>query len=68
MWRTRDPAHNETRKQPNRLRILSYLNLERLETAEGLTGLDKEPSSRSPTSVCDQGFGDDMNSALRNRL
>jgi hypothetical protein len=61
-------AHEETRKQSNRLRILSYLNLERLETAEGLTWLDKELASKSTTLVSDQGFGNDVKSALRNRL
>jgi type IV secretory pathway VirD2 relaxase len=61
-------AHEETRKQSNRLRILSYLNLERLETAEGLTWLDKELASKSPTYVSDQGFGSDVKAALRNRL
>jgi type IV secretory pathway VirD2 relaxase len=61
-------AHEETRKQSNRLRILSYLNLERLETAEGLTWLDKELASRSPTFISDNGFGSDVKAALRNRL
>ena len=61
-------AHEETRKQSNRLRILSYLNLERLETAEGLTWLDKELASKSPTLVSDNGFGSDVKVALRNRL
>jgi type IV secretory pathway VirD2 relaxase len=61
-------AHEETRKQSNRLRILSYLNLERLETAEGLTWLDQELASKSPTFVSDQGFGSDVKAALRNRL
>jgi type IV secretory pathway VirD2 relaxase len=61
-------AHEETRKQSTRLRILSYLNLERLETAEGLTWLDKELASKSPTLVSDNGFGNDVKSALRNRL
>jgi type IV secretory pathway VirD2 relaxase len=61
-------AHEETRKQLNRLRILSYFNLERLETAEGLTWLDKELASKSPTLVSDNGFGSDVKVALRNRL
>jgi type IV secretory pathway VirD2 relaxase len=61
-------AHEETRKQSNRLRILSYLNLEQLETAAGLTWLDKELASKSPTFVSDQGFGGDVKAALRNRL
>jgi type IV secretory pathway VirD2 relaxase len=61
-------AHEETRKQSNRLRVLSYLNLERLETAEGLTWLDQELASKSPTFVSDHGFGSDVKAALRNRL
>ena len=61
-------AHEETRKQSNGLRILSYLNLEQLETAEGLTWLDKELASTSPTFVSDNGFGSDVKAALRNRL
>jgi type IV secretory pathway VirD2 relaxase len=61
-------ANEETRKQLNRLKILSYLNLERLETAEGLTWLDKELASKSPTFVSDNGFGSDVKAALRNRL
>jgi type IV secretory pathway VirD2 relaxase len=61
-------TNEETRKQSNRLRILSYLNLERLETAEGLTWLDMELASKSPTLVSDNGFGSDVKAALRNRL
>jgi type IV secretory pathway VirD2 relaxase len=61
-------AQEETRKQSTRPRILSYLNLERLETAEGLTWLDKELASKSPTFVSDHGFGSDVKAALRNRL
>jgi type IV secretory pathway VirD2 relaxase len=55
-------------KQRMRIQVLSYLNLERLETAEGLTWLDQELASKSPTFVSDQGFGSDVKSALRNRL
>jgi hypothetical protein len=61
-------AHEETRRQSNLLRILSYFNLERLEIAEGLTWLDKELASKSPTLVSDNGFGSDVKVALRNRL
>jgi type IV secretory pathway VirD2 relaxase len=61
-------AHEETRKQSNRLRILSYLNLGRLETAEGLTWLDRELASTPPTLVSDNGFGSSVKAALRNRL
>jgi hypothetical protein len=59
---------NAQEKQRIRIQVLSYLNLERLETAEGLTWLDKELASTSPTFVSDQGFGSDVKSALRNRL
>ena len=55
-------------RQQTRLRILSYLNLEKLETTEGATWLDRELASRSPAYVRDQGFGSDVKSALRNRL
>jgi Protein of unknown function (DUF3363) len=55
-------------KQHARIQVLSYLNLERLETAEGLTWLDKELASTSPTFVSDNGFGSDVKAALRNRL
>jgi type IV secretory pathway VirD2 relaxase len=61
-------TNEETRKQSNRLRVLSYLNLERLETAEGLTWLDKELASTSPTFISDNGFGSEVKAALRNRL
>ena len=55
-------------KQRARIRVLSYLNLERLEVIEGLTWLDRELASKSPSFVSDQGFGKDVKSALRNRL
>jgi type IV secretory pathway VirD2 relaxase len=55
-------------KQRARLRVLSYVNLERLAGTEGLTWLDRELASKSPVFVSDQGFGKDVKSALRNRL
>jgi type IV secretory pathway VirD2 relaxase len=55
-------------RQQTRLRITSYLNLEKLVTMEGATWLDRELASKSPTPVSDQGFGSDVKSALRNRL
>lgn len=55
-------------KQHARLRVLSYLNLERLAGTEGMTWLDRELVSKSPSFVSDQGFGKDVKSALRNRL
>lgn len=50
-------------KQRARLRVLSYLNLERLTATEGLTWLDRELASKSPAFVNDQGFGSDVKSA-----
>ena len=55
-------------RQQTRLRVLSYLNLEKLVTAEGATWLDRELASNSPAHLSDQGFGTDVKSALRNRL
>jgi type IV secretory pathway VirD2 relaxase len=55
-------------RQQMRLRILSYLNLEKLVATEGTTWLDRELVSKSPAPVSDQGFGSDVKSALRNRL
>ncbi len=55
-------------KQRARIRVLSYLNLERLEVIEGWTWLDRELASKSLSIVSDQGFGNDVKSALRNRL
>jgi Protein of unknown function (DUF3363) len=50
------------------LRILSYLNLEKLVATEGVTWLDRELASKSSAQVSDQGFGSDVKSALRTRL
>jgi type IV secretory pathway VirD2 relaxase len=55
-------------RQQTRLRILSYLNFDKLITAEGATWLDRELASKSSAQVNDQGFGSDVKSALRNRL
>jgi type IV secretory pathway VirD2 relaxase len=55
-------------RQQTRLRILSYLSLEKLLATEGATWLDRELASKSPAPVIDQGFGTDVKSALRNRL
>jgi type IV secretory pathway VirD2 relaxase len=55
-------------RQQTRLRILSYLNLEKLVNTEGATWLDRELASSSPTPIGNQGFGTDVKSALRNRL
>jgi type IV secretory pathway VirD2 relaxase len=64
-----EAAENEAgNRQQTRLRILSYLNLEKLATTEGATWLDRELASKSSSQVSDQGFGSDVKSALRNRL
>ena len=55
-------------RQQTRLRILSYLNLEKLVATEGATWLDSELASKTPRHIGDQGFGTDVKSALRNRL
>jgi type IV secretory pathway VirD2 relaxase len=55
-------------RQQTRLRILSYLNLEKLAVTEGATWLDSELASKTPRHVGDQGFGTDVKSAFRNRL
>ena len=55
-------------RQQTRLRILSYLNFEKLVDMEGATWLDQELVSKDPAHVADQGFGTDVKSALRNRL
>ena len=55
-------------RQQSRLRILSYLNLEKLVATEGTTWLDRELASKSPVHIANQGFGRDVKSALRNRL
>jgi type IV secretory pathway VirD2 relaxase len=55
-------------RQQTRLRILSYLNLEKLVATEGVTWLDRELASKSSALVSDQGFGSDVKSALRTRL
>ncbi len=55
-------------RQQSRLRILSYLNLEKLVSTEGTTWLDRELASKSPIHLSNQGFGTDVKSALRNRL
>jgi type IV secretory pathway VirD2 relaxase len=64
-----DAAEQETgNRQQTRLRILSYLNLEKLVTTEGATWLDLELASKSPELLNNRGFGTDVKSAFRNRL
>jgi type IV secretory pathway VirD2 relaxase len=55
-------------RQQTRLRILSYLNLEKPVVTEGATWLDSELASKTLRHVGDQGFGTDVKSAFRNRL
>jgi type IV secretory pathway VirD2 relaxase len=50
-----------------RLRILSYLSLEKLLEAEGATWLDKELLSRRSETLIEQGFGTEVRSALARR-
>jgi type IV secretory pathway VirD2 relaxase len=50
-----------------RLRILSYINLEKLIEAEGATWLDKELLSRKREPITDQGFGVNTRDALARR-
>jgi type IV secretory pathway VirD2 relaxase len=54
-------------KQRTRLRILSYLNLEKLVDAEGATWLDKELLGTSQEKVAQQGFGSDIAVAIGKR-
>lgn len=64
-----EAAEQETGKRAQtRLRVLSYLNLEKLVTIDGATWLDRELTSKSPAAVSNQGFGTDVKSAFRNRL
>jgi type IV secretory pathway VirD2 relaxase len=55
-------------RQQARLRIVSYLNLEKLTATEGPTWLDRELTSKAPTHVTHQGYGADVRAALRNRM
>jgi type IV secretory pathway VirD2 relaxase len=54
-------------KQRTRLRILSYLNLEKLVDAEGATWLDKELLGRSQERLAQQGFGSEVVAAVARR-
>jgi hypothetical protein len=59
---------SSTNRQQARLRILSYLNLEKLTETEGPTWLDRELTSKTPTYIINQGFGADVKTALRTRM
>ncbi|MDP8997677.1 MAG: DUF3363 domain-containing protein [Pseudomonadota bacterium] len=54
-------------KQRTSLRILSYLNLEKLVDAEGATWLDKELLGKAPERLASNGFGNDVVSAISRR-
>jgi type IV secretory pathway VirD2 relaxase len=54
-------------KQRTRLRILSYLNLEKLVGAEGATWLDKELLGKSLEKLIQQGFGSEITAAITRR-
>jgi type IV secretory pathway VirD2 relaxase len=60
-------AGGEGQKQRTRLRILSYLSLEKLVTAEGATWLDKSLLSKRPEPLIDQGFGAEARGVLARR-
>jgi type IV secretory pathway VirD2 relaxase len=60
--------HDPTNRQRTRLRVLAYLNLEKLVGMDGATWLDKELVSMAPTHLADQGFGADVKAALKNRM
>jgi type IV secretory pathway VirD2 relaxase len=54
-------------KQRTRLRILSYLNLEKLIDAEGATWLDKELLGKSQDKLARAGFGSNVSAASARR-
>jgi type IV secretory pathway VirD2 relaxase len=60
-------AESKDNKARIRLRILSYISLEKLVTAEGATWLDKELLSRRPERLIDHGFGAEVQGASARR-
>jgi type IV secretory pathway VirD2 relaxase len=60
-------AADDSEKHRTRLRILSYLNLEKLVEAEGATWLDRELLGRSKETLAQTGFGDEVASAIIRR-
>lgn len=60
-------AVDDSDKQRTRLRILSYLNLEKLVDAEGATWLDKELLGKSQERLIQNGFGSVVASAIARR-
>ena len=60
-------ASDSGEKQRTRLRVLSYLNLEKLVEAEGATWLDKEMLGKSQEKLNPTGFGSEVASAFAKR-
>jgi len=60
-------AVEDSDKQRTRLRILSYLNLEKLVDTEGATWLDKELLGKSQERLMQTGFGSDVSTAIARR-
>lgn len=54
-------------RQRTRLRVLTYLNLEKLVDADGATWLDKELLGKSPEKLNPTGFGSEVASAFAKR-
>jgi type IV secretory pathway VirD2 relaxase len=60
-------AVEDSDKQRTKLRILSYLNLEKLVEVEGATWLDKELLGKSQEKLTQTGFGSDVATAIVRR-
>jgi type IV secretory pathway VirD2 relaxase len=60
-------AGEENAQVRTRLRILSYLNLERLTETEGATWLDKELLTSKPEHLSNSGCGAEVRTALQQR-
>jgi type IV secretory pathway VirD2 relaxase len=60
-------AVEDSDKQRARLRILSYINLEKLVDAEGATWLDKELLGKSQEKLAQSGFGSNVTVAISRR-
>jgi type IV secretory pathway VirD2 relaxase len=60
-------AAEDSEKQRTRLRILSYLNLEKLVDNEGATWLDKELLGKSQEKLTPTGYGNEVAGAISRR-
>ena len=60
-------AADDSEKHRSRLRILSYLNLEKLVEADGATWLDKELIGKSTEKLTQTGFGSEAAVAIARR-